>query len=125
VTRVWQHRDGSLSLSSGWANAAGWTEVQVVPLDAIVIEPHDGFNAERAEAFVRQMLNVPADAALSKFDVDRAAARAADLAVAARYLREHPPVDEAQVAALAAMLPNDGGDLARRIIATGRVQVTP
>ena len=69
-------------------------------------------------------------------DIPRRAARA--YLALAEYLDAHPPVDEAQVEALAAVMrealntPEDGTfrpyvaeDAARRLLATGRIEVKP
>jgi hypothetical protein len=129
VSRVWQYNDDPQVIcarpedGSHSHSADSWTEVQVVPLDAIVIE--------RAQMLAVEDVTTADDGAIVDGDynilatVEHHTRRALINLALAEYLREHPPVDEAQVAALAAMLPNDGGDLARRIIATGRVQVTP
>lgn len=63
---------------------------------------------------------------------EQARLEARELLALAEYLDAHPPVDEAQVEALAAEIVQaqspgypDATDLARRLLATGRIEVRP
>jgi hypothetical protein len=102
VRRYWQHEAAygiSTSESPDYTpSGEGWTEVQVVPLDAIVIE--------RADLPKVTDVTVEDDGALIDGDlydlvtVEQHTRSALVHLTRAEYLREHPPVDEAQVAAL-------------------------
>ena len=90
------------------ANRGVWTEVQVVPLDAVVIE------APLPEVTVTENgdgVRCGETLRLRRVDPDKFEARGIELLAIARYLREHPPVDEAQVKALADDLRNTDNDL--------------
>ncbi|MDF2915948.1 MAG: hypothetical protein K0S70_165 [Microbacterium sp.] len=109
-----------------------WTEVQVVPLDAIVIRRDELPEVDATRG--ARVNSVGIGWALDYLTADREEkARSYGLAylALAEYLREHPPVDEAQVKALTDLIDEDeewGEDgsaetVARRLIATGRVRV--
>ena len=103
------------------------TEVQVVPSDAIVIPRDELPKVSRGERMLR--LNGTTPVPYTTADQHRSDART-HLALA-EYLREHPPVDEAQVAAVRdALLSADSDDvnyiegddawkLARRMVERG------
>lgn len=103
------------------------TEVQVVPLDAIVIPRDELPKVSRGERMLR--LNGTTPVPYTTADQHRSDALT-HLALA-EYLREHPPVDEAQVAAVRdALLSADSDDvnyiegddawkLARRMVERG------
>jgi hypothetical protein len=104
--RWWQHRDGGISPNPGWGDAAGWTEVQVVPLDAIVIERAEqpSMSPEQAESILANVTAGIAGAFPRDAQIAALKLNALHRLVAAEYLREHPPVDEAQVQELSAVL---------------------
>ena len=129
-TKIFRHTDGSLAMTNhpnnihSYRSKADWTEVQVVPLDAIVIR-----RAELPEVTVRlKEYRVNGHT----FDMQTTEAEAAEYvlqaAALAEYLREHPQVDEEQVASLFEVLteewfPGDDGErastLARRLVERG------
>ena len=82
------------------------TEVKVIPLDAIVINgpllPVKRHGENTFEVGGR-VYSFPATA-------EKAEEYAADWAAIAAHLREHPPVDEAQVKALTELLDQGGAD---------------
>ena len=97
-------------------------EVQVVPLDAIVIPRDELPEVSRGERMLR--LNGTTPVPYTTADQHRSDALT-HLALA-EYLREHPPVDEAQVGALDSLIGELGqeygyGDpsLARRLVERG------
>lgn len=123
-----------------------FTEVQVAPLDAIVIDgPLPEVTTKLRDVFVAGVDTGVGHADARATAWDAAAPNAhpewheakalAHLAIAA-HLREHPPVDEAQVEALQALLDlealrdklTDAGsvaEIARRLVQRGvRVEVT-
>lgn len=83
----------------------GWTEVQVVPLDAITL-PRTGqvSNRAQAELLVHGRLSILGSVPLEEHHLDAAIRAAGVLVEAVEYLREHPPVDEEQVRALADLI---------------------
>lgn len=132
MTRYWRNRTSGNMRNElpFWHSQAEWTEVQVVPLDAIVIldEALTPANEdESGEVSVTTALggHVHGDREwLSRWGRERMLAYASAL----RYVEDHPSVDEAQVRALGSILWDvdtmDRGELARRLIATGKVKVT-
>lgn len=102
-------------------------EVQVVPLDAIVIRREDLPEVEVLSTFTRtEGASFNHKGRLTAEDFDRMAR--GNLALAA-HLRENPPVDERAVDDLQDLLIEMGSGHARRVahalIATGRVKVEP
>jgi hypothetical protein len=127
--RWWQHRDGGISPNPGWGDAAGWTEVQVVPLDAIVIERAD----LPAVTVGRLGLSVGGDEGGwdANADPEQWHANALQALALREYIREHPPVvPDVEVLArevqlLGGFSYGESKSIAQRLLATGRVQVTP
>lgn len=184
MTRYFRHETGYISTDGGsrsveWFEALGFTEVQVVPVDAQVVTPskkerlsawervagHPFFLAAYAadgvlvDAMIDQLDALVDAIVIRREDVPevqpmdglrpfvRASARPnvysivaldgaedplahvegrmREFAALAEYLREHPTVDEAQVAAIRAVLdtiPNGHGDrdrVARALAAAG------
>jgi hypothetical protein len=108
---------------------------KVVPLDAIVIERSELPDVQ-AEGGGCAVYVAPKERTYYAGDADDLWIRGLRLLAAATYLREHPPVDEAQVEALAAVYREEEierqragdtaswEDIARRLVARGvRVEV--
>lgn len=100
-----------------------YTEVQAVPLDAIVIDgPLPEVTARERYTSTSEGCSWP-----SRTPPDEIEKRAREHLAIARHLREHPPVDERAVDELQDLLLEMGSDHARHIahalLATGRVKV--
>ncbi|GMA26155.1 hypothetical protein GCM10025864_39140 [Luteimicrobium album] len=103
MTRYWKAEDGQVADFADdyeFMHPEDWTEVQVVPLDATVIEASE----------LPEVVNDPDDDSSLQAGGAWYAARTADghhvvalahLAMEQHQARKHPPVDEAQVKALA------------------------
>ncbi|MFC8733140.1 hypothetical protein ACFT5B_11835 [Luteimicrobium sp. NPDC057192] len=76
-----------------------WTEVRVVPMDAVVIDGPLPDVSEDTQNIFTADFHAPIDLTPEELD-----AKARAFAAMARYRREHPPVDEEQVKALASDL---------------------
>lgn len=88
----------------------GYTEVQVVPLDAIVVHGVLPEVKVREAGYVtdtKGIVTAPLDGRVApEALVENALAYLA----LAKYLREHPPIDEEQVQAIADLLDSDAGE---------------
>jgi hypothetical protein len=113
-----------------------YTEVQVVPLDAIVIRREDVPVASlTADGYVTAGEEENGDPYIVQAHANPNWAWHFGLNVLAvsEFLREHPPVDEAQVSALTAVFyrlpdapaPDDAAAMARELVARGVRVVTP
>ena len=137
--RIFQHNVGGYTVTESIAalHPEEYTEVQVVPLDAIVI-PRDELPevrpaTEDQRASARPLVLTRRGDALHRYitnddTVESFRAKAAMYLALAEHLREHPPVDEEQVASLFEVLteewfPGDDGErastLARRLVERG------
>lgn len=135
---------GRLTVTVDLGEIAGdWSDlpdrVQVVPADAIVI-PREDLPEVVPDGTVEGIDGEPVArfraGGWQGFAGDGKSSRASALAhlALAEYLDAHPPVDEAKVEALAGLV-RDGGPgvltgitaehLARRLLATGRIEVKP
>ncbi|WP_159795734.1 hypothetical protein [Puerhibacterium puerhi] len=129
ITRTIYQDTSAVAGPEWFARNPDFTEVQVVPVDAIVIrreelpevKAHSSIpnSVEAGDAFLRfDGLNDPREHAES---------RLRDWAAIAAHLREHPPVDEAQVKAVTQALYEatedpfdiDVPDVARRLVERG------
>lgn len=127
MTRYWKdnHTENIVTAGDLPLPTTTHTEVQVVPLDAIVIRDdnrpevrHAVGSAPSASGPVRSFVLNPTDT-LESLVGDIAA-----LSALHDYLREHPPVDEAQVVALASALVDENltdplRDVAERLVRAG------
>lgn len=108
--RYFRHRNGTIAprmeQDSGVFEASpDYTEVQVVPVDAIVIRREDGLilSDAQADAIVRDRAGIVGRRTLREGDISHVEKNALIVLAAVRHLREHPPVDEEQVKALVAL----------------------
>lgn len=128
MTRYFLGRDGGMPTpvpddepgdrAETLANSAFYTEVQVVPLDAVVAGPDDivirrgelpEVRTGQGSSGVYYRANAGYGSALNPSGVVKdilglAEIRAREFLALAEYLREHPPVDEEQVKALTAIV---------------------
>jgi len=106
VTRYWQHKDGHIAAfeDDEFINPERYTEVRVVPLDSVVIDgplPEVTVDEVGSSIFAGASGSMVIRELAGESALVRAEGYLRDHAALVAYLREHPPVDEAQVKALA------------------------
>ncbi|BDZ40787.1 hypothetical protein GCM10025865_00860 [Paraoerskovia sediminicola] len=108
-SRYFQYENGcvvtprSSDVADSHVSAPGWTEVQVVPLDAIVIQRDELPEVKRRSTHVTTSTGCSWPIST---EAETVYGRALEHLAVAAYLSENPPVDEAQVKALNALIVN-------------------